>query len=126
VFWPSWLPQKARPHARKLTGGVDAAIDLAGNAAAASAFDAIKDGGKYVTVNPHWWRPGGVFDERRGILPTVLFVRPNGPDLERVSKMVDSGELKLRTEAIFPLQDVAAAHRRLAEGHLRGKLILVP
>jgi NADPH2:quinone reductase len=39
---------------------------------------------------------------------------------------VQSGELKLRVEHIFPLSDAAEAHRQLESRATTGKLLLIP
>ncbi|HEV3268009.1 MAG TPA: NADP-dependent oxidoreductase [Acidimicrobiales bacterium] len=41
-------------------------------------------------------------------------------------RRVDEGSLRVLVAATFPLVDVAAAHRQLAEGHTHGKIVLVP
>ncbi len=43
-----------------------------------------------------------------------------------VLNWIASGELKIRIDKMFPLADVAAAHRYLEERQSKGKILLVP
>jgi NADPH:quinone reductase-like Zn-dependent oxidoreductase len=54
-----------------------------------------------------------------------IFVRPSGFDLgEHITPLVHEGRLRPHVEAVFPLEQAAAAHERLEQGHVRGKLVL--
>jgi NADPH:quinone reductase-like Zn-dependent oxidoreductase len=46
--------------------------------------------------------------------------------LTTLSDLAASGELTLRVAQTYPLQQAAQAHGRLAEGGLRGRLVLTP
>jgi NADPH:quinone reductase-like Zn-dependent oxidoreductase len=47
-----------------------------------------------------------------------------GVDLAGLADLVVKGELDVAIAEVFPLADVAAAHRVLDAGHARGKLVL--
>jgi NADPH:quinone reductase-like Zn-dependent oxidoreductase len=46
--------------------------------------------------------------------------------LAQLAGLVAMGELEVPIAATFPLADVRAAYRLLAQGHLRGKVVLIP
>jgi NADPH:quinone reductase len=48
------------------TGPADAALDVVGGPAARETFAAVQDGGRYVTVVPEFWVPGGSSPPRAG------------------------------------------------------------
>ena len=51
-----------------------------------------------------------------------VFVRPSGYDLgEHITPLVHDGGLRPHIAATFPLEEAAAAHEQLEEGHVRGK-----
>ena len=75
---------------------------------------------------PEFWVPGGQFTPARGIEPVVLSVEPDGKQLAELSKMAASHQLTTRISDQLPLKDAAEAHRRLAAGGIRGKLLLIP
>jgi NADPH:quinone reductase-like Zn-dependent oxidoreductase len=46
--------------------------------------------------------------------------------LAELAGLIAAGELEIPVAAVFPLTQVREAYARLAEGHLRGKIVLVP
>ncbi|MFI5912156.1 zinc-binding dehydrogenase [Dactylosporangium sp. NPDC051541] len=107
-------------------GPVDAALDTVGGARAWAAFERVRPGGRYATVVPEFWVPGGPFAPARGIEPLVVSVRY---DREQLLGLVDRfarGVLSPAIEAVLPLSEAATAHQRLTGGGRTGKLILRP
>ncbi|RFU40011.1 NADP-dependent oxidoreductase [Actinomadura logoneensis] len=107
-------------------GPVDAALDTVGGERAQAAFDAVRDGGRYVTVVPEFWIPGGPFTEARGIEPRVIGARFDTVRLRELSRLASEGVLSTAVGDRLPLTEAAAAHARLAAGGVHGKLILIP
>lgn len=100
-------------------GPFDAVLDAA--VLGADALAHVRDGGKYVGVIPHAG-PTGV----RGIRVQVVEVAADGNRLAELVKLVDEGVLASRVARTYPLERAAEAHARLAEGGVRGRLVLVP
>ncbi|MFF2844740.1 NADP-dependent oxidoreductase [Streptomyces sp. NPDC058001] len=98
---------------------VDAVLDAAfiGDAALA----AVRDGGVYVGPIP-FQAPAPV----RGVRTTAVQVAADGVRLAELVALVDEGALTPRVAETYALDDAAKAHARLAEGGLRGKLVLIP
>jgi NADPH:quinone reductase-like Zn-dependent oxidoreductase len=46
--------------------------------------------------------------------------------LAELAGLIAAGQLEVPIAAVFPLADVQEAYRRLAPGHIRGKIVLVP
>ena len=46
--------------------------------------------------------------------------------LAELAGLIAAGELELPIAATFPLDRVQDAYRRLAEGHILGKIVLLP
>jgi NADPH:quinone reductase-like Zn-dependent oxidoreductase len=55
-----------------------------------------------------------------------VFVRADGRQLAELVSRVEAGTLRPRVAETFPLAKADAAHRRFADGGLRGRLVLVP
>jgi NADPH:quinone reductase-like Zn-dependent oxidoreductase len=53
-----------------------------------------------------------------------VFVRPDQHDLEELARMADAGQLRVAIAKAFPLEQTADAHRLVAEGHVRGKVVV--
>lgn len=98
--------------------GVDGLLDTAG---LPQAIGTVRDGGRVVSIVPTR-RPV----EERGITVTVSHVEQDGERLAELSALVDRGALRLRTAKEYGFGEAGEAHRALAEGGMRGKLLLVP
>ncbi|MFE9189559.1 NADP-dependent oxidoreductase [Micromonospora sp. NPDC007208] len=101
------------------TGTFDAVVDLA--VIGSSLLDLVRDGGGYVAASPPL-RPEPV----RGIRTLALEVLPDGTRLGELVKLVTSGDIPLRVADVYPFADAATAHERLAQGGVRGGVVIVP
>ncbi|MGI5137926.1 MULTISPECIES: NADP-dependent oxidoreductase [unclassified Streptomyces] len=109
---------------RLVTGGADAgSFDAVLDAAVLgeTALEWVRDGGAYMGVIPHA-QPGPV----RGIETAAIQVGADGARLAELVGLVEEGALTLRLAATFSLADAAKAHAWLAEGGVRGRVVLVP
>ncbi|MEZ7125031.1 zinc-binding dehydrogenase [Nonomuraea sp. AD125B] len=104
---------------RLVPGGAHAALDAA--VAGVAALDAVRSGGAFAALVA-----GGAPLPLRGIRVFHHWIRADGALLSRLAALVEAGSLTLRVAESMPLDQVAAAHRRLAEGGLRGRLVLTP
>ena len=98
-------------------GGVDGAVDAALTGVA--ALGAVRARGSFVAV-----AAGAAPVGLRGITVHNQWVAADGLALARLSALAERGLLTLRVAGIHPLEEVVRAHRRLAEGGLRGRLVL--
>ncbi len=46
--------------------------------------------------------------------------------LAELAGLIAAGELEIPIAAVYPLDQVQDAYRRLAQGHLLGKIVLIP
>lgn len=100
-------------------GGVDAVIDAA--LIGAEALAAARDGARFVAVTD----PSEPTAERDITVQTV-HVQSDRAQLTALVEAVDRGALTLRVAEVYPLADLATAHKRLAEGGVRGRLVVTP
>ncbi|MGW1216165.1 NADP-dependent oxidoreductase [Streptomyces sp. NPDC002499] len=100
-------------------GSFDAVLDAA--ILGETALATVRDGGAYVG-----FRPGGQPASVRGVRTTAVEVAADGARLAELVALVDAEVLSLRVAETFPLAEAAKAHARLAEGGVRGRLVLVP
>ncbi len=103
---------------------IDVALDLVGGADTMLLLDTLRDGGRLFAVadgaKEEVKREGG----RRGARVIEPLVEPDGHGLQEIAKLVDSGDLRVTIDQVFPLEEAAAAHERLERGGVRGKLVL--
>jgi alcohol dehydrogenase len=61
---------------------------------------------------------------RRGVSYRSLFMHPSGDDLEVLTELVDSGQLKPVTDRVLPFEQLPNAFAYLEEGHAKGKVVV--
>ncbi|MER6984071.1 zinc-binding dehydrogenase, partial [Streptomyces carpinensis] len=99
--------------------GADAVLDAA--VLGERALEWVRDGGTYAGVIPQA-APAAV----RGVRTGAVEVSADGARLAELVALVDEGVLTLRVAQTYALDEAAKAHARLAEGGVRGRLVLVP
>ena len=121
--------------------GYDIVLDGVGKSVWGSSFKVLRFGGRLVTLTvPIPDEPssrlrffgsallgvgGGV---ARGLLTgkrlQITSVKPRGGDLEKITALVEAGKIRPVTECVFPLEEIAEAHRLSETGHVRGKIVV--
>ncbi|HEX5730690.1 NADP-dependent oxidoreductase [Microbacterium sp.] len=106
---------------------VDVVIDLVGNVHAQTgerSLKVVRPGGLYILVPTGSW-PGYVDAAAdAGVRATSFKVIPDGSALATVGRLLDSGAVQVYIDRVFDLDDAAAAHAELEQGHTRGKIVL--
>lgn len=111
----------------EVAGEQDAVIDLVGNVAddtGSRSLDVLRRGGLIVNVPTKSWPTMAEEAKARGIRSTGYVVSPDARTLAVVSRLLDDGSLRVHVDGEYPLAEGEEAHRRLGEGHVRGKLVL--
>jgi NADPH:quinone reductase-like Zn-dependent oxidoreductase len=109
------LDYSAGPISGQLSEPVDAVLDLVGGDTLADAPNQVRDPARIASVvDPGVRDLGGRY----------VFVRPDAHDLEELGRMADAGQLRVPIAKAFPLEQTADAHRLLAGGHVRGKVVV--
>jgi NADPH:quinone reductase-like Zn-dependent oxidoreductase len=99
--------------------GVDAAANAVPGGAA-SAIEAVADGGRLATITSD--PPGG----QRGITVSSIYVRPDGNQLRELATRFEDGQLGIPVAASYRLADAAQALTLAASGHAAGAVVLTP
>ncbi|MFE5587920.1 NADP-dependent oxidoreductase [Kitasatospora sp. NPDC056531] len=118
-FVPRTVPDMAAAVRELVPGGVDGAVDAA--VLGLAALGAVRGQGVFAAV-AGGSEPVGL----RGIRVENVWVSADGAALAHLSALAEQGRLTLRLAATLPLERAGEAHERLAEGGLRGRLVLVP
>jgi len=112
------LDYAAGPVSAQLAEPVDAVLDLVGGDALADAPRQLRgeDANRIVSIvdASTVLSLGGRY----------VFVRPEQAHLTALAAYVEKGVLRVPVAAVYPLEEAAEAHRRLADGHVHGKLVL--
>lgn len=113
----------------ELVRDVDVVLEaspLRDNAARVKAVAVLKAGGIFVTVNVDF-----PFDDAmQGALAqqqatgALAANEPRQEWLQEMAQLIDAGQVKVLVSQVFPLAQVADAHRESQTWHVRGKLVL--
>lgn len=106
---------------------VDAVIDLIGNVAdntGTRSLQVLRPGGIVVNGPTGSWPT--MLDEAAaaGVRATGYRVSPDGATLAVISRLIDSGDVRVHVDRVLDLAEAAEAHRLIEAGHTRGKLVL--
>lgn len=100
-------------------GGVAGVVDTA--SLGIRSLDAVRNGGAHVSLNVTE-RPPAL----RGIRSVSIAVQANWQHLALLACLAATGSLSVPIAEVFPLEEVAEAHERMARGGLTGRIILHP
>jgi NADPH:quinone reductase len=100
--------------------GVDAILALIGGDALERALDALRRDGRLAYPNGIEPEP----ERRRGVKFIPYDAVSGIREFQRLNRAVESVKLKVPIAEAFDLVNAAKAHRRLAEGHILGKIVL--
>ena len=102
-------------------GGADFVFDCRGGDALQKAYACTKKSGRLVSiVQP----PDRACLDERGAEALYVFVEPNVRQLDHISLLADSGQLKTTISRVFTLEETPEAHEILEAGHTLGKMII--
>ena len=111
----------------EVAGEQDVVNDLIGNVAddtGSRSLGVLRRGGLIVNVPTKSWPTMAEEAAARGIRSTGYVVSPDARTLAVLSRLIDDGALRVHIDGEYPLEEGEEAHRRLGEGHVRGKLVL--
>jgi NADPH:quinone reductase-like Zn-dependent oxidoreductase len=117
-FVPRDAPRLGAAVREVVPGGVDGAIDAA--VVGAAALDGVRSGGAFVSLVA-----GGAPTPLRGTRVHQVWISSDGPALDGLARLAESGRLTPRVAETMPLDRAAQAYARLGSG-LRGRVVLVP
>lgn len=87
----------------------------------------LKNGGILVSVNVDFPFSETVLDAlaKKGAKGELVYTQMNHQDwLQEIAQLIDDGNVKVTINKVYPLEQVAEAHRESETWHVRGKLIL--
>jgi NADPH:quinone reductase-like Zn-dependent oxidoreductase len=104
---------------------VDAVLDLVGSENyGVRSVSVLRPDGIYIGV-PSGIKPkvaAAAKDHR--VRASEFLVEPDGAALTQIAGLFDSGAVKVQIAGVYPLAQVADAHRQGEAGHAQGKLVL--
>jgi NADPH:quinone reductase-like Zn-dependent oxidoreductase len=111
----------------EVVADVDVVIDLVGNVygdTGSRSLRVLRPGGLYVVVPTGSWPEYAEAAADAGVRATSYKVIPDGGALSTIARLLDSGAVQVYIDRVFDLDEAAAAHRAIEDGHTRGKIVL--
>ncbi|MFD9733363.1 NADP-dependent oxidoreductase [Umezawaea sp. NPDC059074] len=96
-------------------GGVDAVLDTAGRGSLSTTGKVATPEARVASITRSAAEHPGAVD---------VYCHLDGDDLTRLVELAEEGRLTVHVDRVFPLGEAAQAQRVLAEGHVRGKIVL--
>lgn len=100
---------------------VDLVYDLIGGDEQGKEWKLVKDGGRFVSTLAE---PDANEATRRSVKTARYLAEPNGGQLAEIAKLVTAGTVHAAIDRSFAFADLRAAHTRLEEAHVQGKIIV--
>lgn len=85
-----------------------------------AVYPLVADGGRFATITSD---PPA---EERGITVSNVYVRPDGPQLRELVRLLADGRLSLNVAGRYGLENVAGALAKVAAGSISGALVVTP
>lgn len=114
----------SRQHVETLIHDADLIIDGVGGDTAIKALDCLNPHGRMVTLPSVTAAEVIAAGEAKGLHVSGIRARPDAAQLHELAMLASSGKVMLNLTDSLPLEQAADAHRRSAQGHTRGKLVL--
>jgi NADPH:quinone reductase-like Zn-dependent oxidoreductase len=106
---------------------VDVVIDLIGNTkddTGTRSLGVLKPGGLIVNIPTGSWPTLAEDAAAAGVRASGYRVPADGSTLAIVSRLLESGDVRVYVDQVFDLDQAAEAHAALETGHTRGKIVL--
>lgn len=103
---------------------VDVVLDTLGGPSWHRSLRTLRPGGTLVSLVP----PDATFPreeaEAAGVRAVFMLVEPDHQGLREIAALAEQGRLRVIVDAVFPLEEAAAAHRLGERGRTTGKIVL--
>lgn len=102
--------------------GVDVVLDTVGDDLLTRSIEITKPFGRMVGIVSTNTGLSAAFPKNITVHP--MFLERDQYKIKALRDLIERGQLKPVIDSVMPLEEVADAHRRLAEGGVKGKLVL--
>ncbi len=100
---------------------IDLVFDLIGGDTQTRSFAVLKDGGTLISTLQ---KPDEAELARRHARGAHYLAKPDARELAEIARLIDAGKVRVVINAIYPLEEVARAHKHMENDHIAGKVVL--
>ena len=105
----------------ELGADFDLVYDLLGGSVQTAAWDVLKDGGRMVSTLEE---PDAERAKAKNAKVAQYMAEPNGKQLAEIAELIAAGTVHAAIDRSFAFADLPAAHSRLQDAHVQGKIIV--
>jgi NADPH:quinone reductase-like Zn-dependent oxidoreductase len=105
----------------QILSGFDAVFDTVGGETYKKSFMILKKGGKIVSMLE---APDPELMEKYGVTASLQMTKVDTLSLEKLTGLLETGDVKINIDKIFPLDQADAALTYVEKDHPRGKVVL--
>jgi len=105
----------------RVVRNVDMVLDTVGGETQQNSWQVLKPGGILVSTLSVSTPPAGA---ALGVRSASFMARPNTAQLAEISKLIDTGQVKVEVQTILPLTEARQAQALSECGHTQGKIVL--
>ncbi len=102
---------------------VDVVFDPIGGETHNRSYQVLKKDGFLVSLVQ---KPSEELVKKYHVKAEVMASKPNPKQLEEITELVEAGKIKTQVEKTFPLSEANKAQKLSEEGHVKGKIVLIP
>jgi NADPH:quinone reductase-like Zn-dependent oxidoreductase len=114
------IVQSYTPLFEEHSSSVDVILDMVGAGTLGCCLDALKPGGRVVSV-----ATAGPLPQKPNLQITFFYADVTAGRLQHLNMLLESGKITARVGSVLPLEDAREAHRMLAGApHKPGKIVL--
>jgi len=107
----------------EVVNNVDVVYDTIGGDTQKRSFQVLKEGGYLVSLVQD---PSEELLKKYKVEGKVIASVANPKQLEKITQLIEEKKVKAHLEKVFPLSEAKKAQKLSKNGHVRGKIILVP
>jgi len=109
--------------------GIDVVLEaspIRSNSERIRAISVLSEGGTFVSVNTDFPFNNELMEaaKAKNLRVTLAPNEPKQEWLAEMARLIDAGIVQVLINKVFPLEEVAEAHRQIATWHVRGRLVL--
>ncbi|HEY1752604.1 MAG TPA: NADP-dependent oxidoreductase [Caulobacteraceae bacterium] len=100
---------------------LDLVLDLVGGQVEARSWQVLRAGGRLISTVQ---QPDVSRAEQAGVTAARFTCQPDGAQLAEIARLIDEGQVSVRVDQVYMLEEAAEAERHLEDEHVTGKLVL--
>lgn len=113
-----------REQFEQVLAGVDLVVDTLGGDTLLRSLDAVKPGGRIVSIVPPLPEAAQQKAQARGITLALLIGEGSAEGMAALAELLRTGAIRTHVSAVYPFTEMKAAHTAIETGRTVGKIVV--